>query len=110
MTCSPSQVGRAELRVDGAPEMFRILQPYDFMPTKYARLAGLGAFGACAGFVALYAFVVYISRHTATGGMTETLSAVAWISVGLVVLALIAVHVAIGKELLSLGRGEPRGV
>jgi hypothetical protein len=98
------------LRVDGAPKMFRILQPHDFMPTKYARLAGLGAFGACAGFVALYALVVYISRHTATGGMTETLSVVTWISIGLVVLALIAVHVAIGKELLSLGRGEPRGV
>ncbi len=90
--------------------MFRILQPYDFMPTKYAKLAGLGAFGACAGFVALFALVAYISRHTATGGMTETLSAVTWISVGLVVVALIAVHVAIGKELLSLSRGEPRGV
>jgi hypothetical protein len=104
-------VSRARrLRVDGAPEMFRILQPYDFMPTKYARLAGLGAFGACAGFVALFALVAYISRHTATGGMMETLSVVTWISVGLVVLALIAVHVAIGKELLSLGRGESRGV
>ncbi len=98
------------MRVDGAAEMFRILQPYDFMPTKYAKLAGLGAFGACAGFVALFALVAYISRHTATGGMTETLSAVTWISVGLVVVALIAVHVAIGKELLSLSRGEPRGV
>jgi hypothetical protein len=42
--------------------------------------------------------------------MMETLSVVTWISVGLVVLALIAVHVAIGKELLSLGRGESRGV
>lgn len=80
------------------------------MPTKFARLAGLGAFGACAGFVALYAFIVYITRHTATGGMTQALSAVAWISVGLVVISLIAVHVAIGKELLSLSRGEPRGV
>ena len=80
------------------------------MPTKYVRLAGLGAFGACAGFVALFVLVAYISRHTATGGMTETLSVVTWISVGLVVLALIAVHVAIGKELLSLSRGEPRGV
>lgn len=80
------------------------------MATKYARLAGLGAFGACAGFVALYVLVVYISRHTATGGMTQALAVVTWISVGLVVLALIAVHVAIGKELLSLGRGESRGV
>jgi hypothetical protein len=80
------------------------------MTANYARLGGLGAFGACAGFVALYALVVYVSRHTATGGMMQTLSVVTWISVGLVVLALIAVHVAIGKELLSLGRGESRGV
>ena len=28
------------------------------MPPKIARLAGLGAFGACAGFLALYAYVV----------------------------------------------------
>ena len=70
----------------------------------------MGAFGACAGFVAVFALVAYISRHTPTGGMMETLSVVTWISVGLVVLALIAVHVAIGKELLSLGRGESRGV
>jgi hypothetical protein len=75
-----------------------------------ARLGGLGAFGACAGFVALYAFVAYLSRRTATGGMTQTLAVVTWISVGLVIIALIAVHVAIGKELLSLGRGESRGV
>ena len=82
----------------------------DVMPMKFARLAGLGAFGACAGFVALFAFIAYLSRHTATGGMMETLSVVTWISVGLVIVALIAVHVAIGKELLSLSRGESRGV
>jgi hypothetical protein len=90
--------------------MFRILQPDGWMPTKYARLAGLGAFGACAVFVALYAFIAYVARHTTTGGITQTLSVVTWISVGLVVIALIAVHVAIGKELLSLSRGESRGV
>jgi hypothetical protein len=82
----------------------------DVMPMKFARLAGLGAFGACAGFVALFAFIAYLSRPTATGGMMETLSVVTWISVGLVIVALIAVHVAIGKELLSLSRGESRGV
>ena len=82
----------------------------DVMPMKFARLAGLGAFGACAGFVALFAFIAYLSRHTATGGMMETLSVVTWISVGLVIVALIAVHVAIGKELLFLSRGESRGV
>jgi hypothetical protein len=80
------------------------------MPTKFARLAGLGAFGACGGFVALYALIVFITRHTATGGMMQTLSTVTWISVGLVVIALIALHIAIGKQLLLLGRGESRGV
>jgi len=80
------------------------------IPKNFASLAGLGAFGACAGFVALYALIVYATRHTTTGGMMQTLSAVTWISVGMVIIALIAVHVAIGKELLSLGRGESRGV
>lgn len=81
------------------------------MPPKIARLAGLGAFGACAGFVALFAFVAYLSRHTATGGMMPALSAVVWISLGLVVLALIAVHVAIGTQLMYIGNGGgPRRV
>ncbi|MEP6494057.1 MAG: hypothetical protein ABJF01_15345 [bacterium] len=81
------------------------------MPPKIARLAGLGAFGACALFVALFAYVAFISRHTPTGGMMPALSAVAWISLGLVVLALIAVHVLIGKQLLYIGNGGgPRGV
>lgn len=80
------------------------------MPPKIARLAGLGALGACAGFVALFALIVLISRPTPTGGMTPALSAVAWISVGLVVLALIAVHVAIGKQLIDSAKGGPRRV
>ena len=40
-----------------------------------------------------------------------TLSVVTWLSVGLVVVALIVVHVAIGKQLLYIGSGSgPRGV
>jgi len=81
------------------------------MPPKIARLAGLGALAASGAFVALFAYVAYISRHTATGGMMPALSAVSWISIGLVVVALIAVHVAISKRLLYLGRGGgPRQV
>ena len=80
------------------------------MPPKIAKLAGLGAFGACAAFVALFAYVAFISRHTPTGGMMPALSAVAWISVGLVVLSLIAVHILIGKQLLLLAKGAPRDV
>jgi hypothetical protein len=80
------------------------------MPSKVAKLAGLGAFGACAAFVGLFAYIAYISRHTPTGGMMPALSAVAWISLGLVVLALIAVHIVIGKQLLLLAKGRPREV
>jgi hypothetical protein len=76
------------------------------MPPKYARLAGLGAFGACAGFAALYLYVSYISRHTTTGGMMPVLSVVTWISVGLVVLALIGLHIVLARQLLSLSRGD----
>jgi hypothetical protein len=81
------------------------------MPPKIARLAGLGALGACAAFVALFAYVAYISRpHPPVGGMMPALSAVAWISLALVVLALIGVHVLIGRQLLDLARGGSRPV
>ena len=75
------------------------------MPPKIARLAGMGAYGACALFVALYLYVAYLSRHTALGGMTSALAAVTWISLALVVLGLIAVHVAIGKQLIRISEG-----
>ena len=81
------------------------------MPPKIARLAGLGAFAASIGFVVLFALIAYASRHTVTGGMMSTLSVVTWISVGLVVIALVVVHVAIGRQLLYIGSGGgPRGV
>jgi hypothetical protein len=80
------------------------------MPPKFARLAGLGAFGACVAFVALFVFIAFISRPTPTGGIPLVLSWVTWISVGLVVLALIAVHVAIGRQLLRVAEGQPTAV
>ena len=80
------------------------------MPPKIARLVGLGAFGACAAFVALFAYVAFLSRHTPTGGMMPALSAVVWISLAIVVLGLIGVHVLLGKELLRLAEGRPVGV
>jgi hypothetical protein len=81
------------------------------MPPRYARLAGLGAFGACGLFAVLFLYVAWLSRHTATGGIMPVLSVLTWISVGLVVIALIAVHVAIAKQLMHIAnRGGPRGV
>ena len=80
------------------------------MPPKIARLVGLGAFGACAAFVALLAYVAFLSRHTSTGGMMPALSAVTWMSLTVVLLGLIALHVVLGKQLLQLAEGRAGGV
>ncbi len=76
------------------------------MPPKIAQLAGLGAFGACAGMLALYALLVFGTRHTPLGGITPVLSSVTWISLGVVFAALIGAHVAVGKQLMAIARGE----
>lgn len=81
------------------------------MPPKIARLAGLGAFGACAGLVALFAGLIYFTRHTPLGGMTGALAAVTWLSLAVVFAALIAAHVAIAKQLMHIGKnGGPTRV
>jgi hypothetical protein len=75
------------------------------MPPRIAKLAGLGAFGACAGLLALYLGLVFITRPTSSGGIDRINAAVAWISLGGLIVALIAAHVAIGKQLLRLSQG-----
>ena len=76
------------------------------MPPKIARLAGLGAFGACAGMVALFALIIFFTRSTPLGGMMPALSYLTWISLAVVFAALIAAHIAIGKQLMRIGKGE----
>jgi hypothetical protein len=81
------------------------------MPPKIARLAGLGAFGACAGMLALFALIIFLTRWTPLGGMMPALSVVTWISLAIVFAALIGAHVAIGKQLMHLGKdGGPTRV
>ena len=79
------------------------------MPPKIARLAGLGAFGACAGLLALYLLIAYLARPTARGGIDSVNATVAWISLAGVIAALIVVHVAIGRQLLTLAQGKEIG-
>jgi hypothetical protein len=89
-------------------QISRAIQPTEEpVPPKYARLAGLGAFAACGAFVLLFLVVAYASRHTPTGGMMPVLSWVTWLSVALVILALVAVHVYLGRQLLKLAQGKP---
>lgn len=72
------------------------------MPPKIAKLAGLGAFGACAGLLGLYLLLVYLTRPASSGGIDVINAVVAWISLGGLFAALIIVHVVIGKQLLLL--------
>jgi hypothetical protein len=78
------------------------------MPPRIAKLAGLGAFGACAGIAALYLLFVYGTRPTPSAGMDATQRFIAWFSVAGVLLALLGVHLLMGKQLLALARGERR--
>ncbi len=75
------------------------------MPPKIARLAGLGAFAACAGLALLYLFLAYTSRPTPRGGIDRINAVVTWISLGGLFLALIGAHVVMGRRLLDLARG-----
>ncbi|MDB4885428.1 MAG: hypothetical protein JWN79_866 [Gemmatimonadetes bacterium] len=80
------------------------------MPPRIARLAGFGAFAACAGFAALYALFVFITRPTGSSGMDGTLRFLSWFTVAGVVIALLVVHIVIGRQLLTVAKGESRPV
>ena len=68
------------------------------------KLLGLGALGASGFFLLLYAGFLFITRPDGNSGMDWTTRIVSWIGVGGIVLALIAVHVVLGKQLM----GPPR--
>lgn len=78
------------------------------MPPRIARLAGLGAFAACAGLLLLYLLLVYLTRPTSRGGIDIINAVVTWIALGGVFAALIGAHVLIGRRLLQLARGAPQ--
>ncbi|MEO8562767.1 MAG: hypothetical protein ABI601_11870 [bacterium] len=80
------------------------------MPPKIAKLAALGAFAACGGIAGLYLLFLYGTRPVQSAGMDGTSRFIAWLSVAGVLLALLVVHVVIGRQLLALARGERRGV
>jgi hypothetical protein len=74
------------------------------MPSGLARILGLGAYGACAFFTALFLLVAYGSRRTPLGGMDTILAHVTWISLGGVTLGILIAHHVIGKQLLVIAR------
>ena len=71
------------------------------------KLLGLGALGASGFFVLIYAAFIYFTLPQPDSGMDWTQRIIAWIGVGGVVLALIAVHVVIGRQLIGPQRRVP---
>ena len=67
---------------------------------RFEKLAALGALGATGGILLLYALFVWLGLpRPATGGIDRTSGIVLWISVGCVILALVALHLALGHQL-----------
>ena len=75
--------------------------------SRFRLLAGLGALGAACGLVAIFALVVFISLPY---GIDRSESAIAMVSVGLLLLALVLSHVIYGRILLEAARGKRFGL
>lgn len=78
------------------------------MPPKIAKLAALGALAACGGIAALYALFIVITKPSPTSGLDSAQRFLAWFTVAGVILALIGVHLVVGRQLLLLAKGEPQ--
>ena len=76
------------------------------MPPRIARLAGLGAFAVSVALIALIALFIVWTRPTASSGLDGTERCLAWFGVAGVLLALVAVHIVIGRRLLAVARGS----
>ena len=80
------------------------------MPPRIAKLIGLSAFAAILLFVAIFALIAWAVIPRQTGGIDGIEATVTWISVGLATLAIIGVHILIGRGLLAFARGVRRGL
>ena len=80
------------------------------MPPRIAKLIAVGAFGAILLFVAIFGLIAWAAIPNRTGGIDGIEATVTWISVGLAILAVIGVHVLVGRGLLAFARGVRRGL
>ncbi|HJU88567.1 MAG TPA: hypothetical protein VJ672_04200 [Gemmatimonadaceae bacterium] len=70
-----------------------------------ALMAGLGAFAAAGGILALFALLVWMSTpRPGTSGIDMTNAWVTYISVGAIILALVIPHLIFGLILFRQGR------
>jgi hypothetical protein len=72
--------------------------------SRTARLAALGGFAVAAAVVVVYAAFVFLMHPIPVGGPNPITFIVACISVAVPCVALIAIHVAIGRQLRGAGK------
>lgn len=78
------------------------------MPPRIARLAGLGAFAVSVVLLVLAALFVVWTWPANSSGLDGTERFLSWFGVAGVLLALMGVHIVIGRRLLAAGRGTPQ--
>ena len=67
---------------------------------RFERTAALGALGVAAAVFLVYLVFCFLMRPRAvTSGMDWTNAVVTWISTGILVLAIVAIHVALARQL-----------
>jgi hypothetical protein len=67
----------------------------------HGRLAALGAYGVCAGVVALFALFVWVAMPSPTTGIDFEHSLITVASVAVICAALIAAHVAMARQIMG---------
>jgi hypothetical protein len=70
-------------------------------------LAAAGALGVCAVLLALLALVIFISLP---GGIDKTEAFIAWVSVGIMILLMVAGHLVYARTLFQAARGRRFGL
>ena len=70
----------------------------------YAKLAALGALGVCAGVLGLYVFLAFFTRSIPLGGIDQTQAVVAWISLAIPFVLIIAAHLVYARVLMDYAK------
>ncbi|HKO16779.1 MAG TPA: hypothetical protein VJU87_11120 [Gemmatimonadaceae bacterium] len=78
------------------------------MPPKIAKFVGLGAFGGIVVFAAIFALILWAVFPRPTNGIDHIESAVTYIAMITMFVAVAIVHVVIGRGLLAYSKGERR--
>jgi hypothetical protein len=73
------------------------------MNASLNKLAALGAYAVSAGLVAVLAFFIWLMWPVRTGGMNATVDAVGILCVACPVILLIAIHIALARQLTRPG-------